>query len=136
MSSQSSLERRSRLPIWVGLGGVLALVAARLSQVSPLPIPRCGLLSLTGVPCPFCGSTRCLIAWSRLDLVQAFSWNPLVATAGLCACAWLVICLLDRILGRTWGRRISQRLRRQPWPAVMIGAVILNWIYLWTAAGR
>lgn len=44
-------------------------------------LPACPFLSLTGLYCPGCGSTRCLHALAHLDLGAAFSMNPLLVLA-------------------------------------------------------
>jgi len=44
-------------------------------------LPPCPFLSLTGLYCPGCGSTRCLHALAHLDLPAAFSMNPLLVVA-------------------------------------------------------
>ncbi len=44
-------------------------------------LPPCPFLSLTGLYCPGCGSTRCLHALAHLDLSAALSMNPLLVLA-------------------------------------------------------
>lgn len=54
----------------------------------------CPLLSLTGVQCPLCGSTRAAGALARGDIAAAWSYNALfvagMAVLACCALAWLL----------------------------------------------
>lgn len=47
----------------------------------------CGMLLLTGAPCPQCGMTRSWVHAVRLDLGAAFFYNP----AGLALLAWVLV---------------------------------------------
>src|SRR5512133_803622 len=72
--------KHSFYPIY-GIVACLALAgAARLIELVPFPLPLCGFRALTGLPCAFCGSTRSFMAWSHLEIAQAFRYNPLVAS--------------------------------------------------------
>jgi len=72
------------------LGLLWGGVAAALVALSPLgarlaaALPPCPLKSLTGIPCPGCGTTRAALALAELDLAAAFAVSPLAA-AGWCA---------------------------------------------------
>ena len=110
------------------------LTAVRAAQRWHLPLPRCGLRTLTGIPCPTCGGTRSLMALSTLELGCAFQFNPLVALAGLGLCGWVALWLLDLCFHRDWaGRsfewlRLALRPRLWPWP--LAAAALINWVYL------
>ena len=117
-------------PAWFAIVCVLVLAVARLIPYLPFPLPRCGFRALTGTPCPLCGSTHALIAWSHLDFKTAFRLNPLVAFAPVAVGVWLVLSLIDRWLGRDWARAAATSLQRKPWPVVILGVAALNWIYL------
>jgi hypothetical protein len=110
--------------------GLLLLAGARLLPLLPVPLPVCGLRALTGLPCPLCGSTRCILAWSHFDAVQAFRCNPLVAAACVAFGAWSVVSLLDASSGRKWAGSVMARLQRKPWPAVLLATALVNWLYL------
>lgn len=107
------------------LGAVLAVirVAGRLMDNCRSPLPHCWLHQVLGVPCPFCGGTRSLAALAAGHLGAALAWNPLVAAAAMAVLAGPVIALLapDR------GLALSARLRA---PALLRGALALNWCYL------
>ena len=97
-----------------------ALVPAALI-VSWLPVdvvPRCPLRTLTGVPCPLCGSTRGVIAAVHGHLGHALELNPasllVLALAALLSIAWLLGWRVERIRIPVW------------W---VVGAFALLWCY-------
>src|SRR6185369_6047530 len=68
--------------LWAGAAvAVLAALPAAPSIAGLLPL--CLFKSALGIPCLGCGSTRALIALSRLDLTTAFSLNPLATLAAV-----------------------------------------------------
>lgn len=73
--------------------GVVGGGIAGAHLVFGIGIP-CPLLWLTGIQCPFCGSTRAAGALARGDLSLAWSFNALLVVGlvilGLLAIAWLV----------------------------------------------
>jgi hypothetical protein len=110
---------------WLALLGAL-----RLAQRLNLGFPFCAMRVLTGIPCPTCGATRALLAWSRLEVTQAFRFNPLVALACVVLCLWVGVALLDACFHKDWAKAAWHRVSRKPWPAALIGAAIVNWVYL------
>ena len=111
-----------------GLLGLLAV--ARLSVEWHLPLPFCGLKRLTGVPCPFCGGTRCLQACSSFDFGDALRWNPLVFLVCIGTALWFALWTGDRLFRREWLATIRRRLVTPALRRLIIGGVVLNWIYL------
>lgn len=110
--------------------------AAALSSVVLQPVwiaiaphlPSCTFRSLTGIPCPSCGTTRAAVALLRLDFGSALAANPLATLAGLAfvvggaaAAIWLVLRGPWPVTRMCWSRG---------WTAVVIGAVVINWVYL------
>ena len=118
------------VPMWIGLGGLGAMVAVRLATAWAWPLPFCLLRKLTGVPCPACGSTRSLLAWTHFDLVGAFRFNPLFALAFVLGLAWLFLWASDRWLGRRWAETIRSRGQKLPWRWIVAVLATLNWVYL------
>jgi len=122
-----------RSPAWAFAGMLLLLAGARLSLVWPIPLPFCLLKRLTGIPCPLCGTTRCLQACSRFDFAAALTWNPLALVACVGVAAWFTAWTADRLWNRRWLGALRRALQVRPLKFGLIGAVFLNWVYLWLA---
>lgn len=71
----------SKRTIWIWLldGVVLLLIlcAGFLAEWMMEAVPTCPV-AVAGYRCAACGSTRCVLALSRLDLATAFSVHPLL----------------------------------------------------------
>jgi hypothetical protein len=115
---------------WIFLAWLAALGIARLTKISPVPLPECGLLKLTGIPCPLCGSTRSLIAWSSLDIQSAFLLNPLVAFGGVVVCLWSIVWFSGKFFGHDWAARLWTRFARLPLARIFAALLFVNWVYL------
>ncbi|MCU1428195.1 MAG: hypothetical protein JWL83_2195 [Actinomycetia bacterium] len=74
----------------------------------------CPLRSLTGIPCPFCGMTRAVVAAVHGDLVASLRFNP----AGVL----LVALAIAMVIG--WR---AQRVRLPAW--LVPAAFALLWTY-------
>jgi hypothetical protein len=106
------------------------LGAARLIPHLPVPLPVCGLRALTGMPCPLCGSTRSLMAWSHLQVAEAFRFNPLAAMAVVATVGWLLLSAFERCSGHRWTTNIAMHFQKRPWLALLLAAIGANWLYL------
>jgi hypothetical protein len=127
---------RLEAPAKAGAEGLWLVVIAAAGVVaaawmwSPLPTPPCLFHTLTGLPCPTCGGTRCLRALLAGDLVAALRWNPLVAlgfaaTAGYGLYAAAVVALrLPRI------RLAVSQTEAWSLRAAVFAALAANWIYV------
>jgi hypothetical protein len=113
-----------------------AAVAAQFAQAHGLPMPVCWFREFTGLPCPTCGGTRCLLAMGHLDFVSALRFNPLIAIGCVGLALWIVIALFDRAF-RT-GVTVKIRRIMSNWPVLQISGalVVFNWIYLLWALPR
>jgi hypothetical protein len=78
---------------------------------------RCPALSVLGIPCPSCGSTRAFAALAEFDLIRALKLNPLMVI-GIFALPFLC---LESAVPRRW--------KAYGWPIFGI-TVLVNWIYL------
>lgn len=119
-------DERHLAYLWLAAAaGALALRPLWLALAPHLR--PCLFRSLTGVPCPTCGTTRAAVAFLEGDFAAAFTTNPLAAAAGL-------VFVVGAPLAAAWA------LARWPVPVipsplprwVRIGAVSLlagNWIY-------
>ncbi len=83
------------------------------------------------MPCPLCGGTRSLAALARLDVFEAFYFNPLVAAVVII----VVVAAIRGIIGHgDWAERA--RFRAMIFgPRVRLfiglGLVFANWSYLY-----
>ncbi|HOS44326.1 MAG TPA: DUF2752 domain-containing protein [Armatimonadota bacterium] len=92
-------------------------------EARPITGPSlCGFRQLTGLDCPSCGLTRAFRAMGRLQVREAFGYNPLGPAVFLVAVgAWLSAVAMLLARGRlpipAWWRRWQPRLF---WMAVII----------------
>jgi len=103
----------------------LALVPAAF-VVGHLPVdvvPSCPLRTLTGIPCPLCGSTRGVIAAVHGHIGHALALNP-ASVAVLVLAAMLV-----------FGWRV-ERVRIPVWCIVAVFAVLWSYQLFKYATGR
>ncbi|MDX2018160.1 MAG: DUF2752 domain-containing protein [Planctomycetota bacterium] len=123
-SAAPTFLARNRWPIallalWsVSVGLIVILTPAG----QPLPV-TCLLRRATGLPCPTCGSTRAILALTRLDPAEALRLNPLVAA----------LALLTPMLIALWV--VFTRAKRPQLSATAITLAIVaalgaNWAYL------
>ncbi|MBI2929013.1 MAG: DUF2752 domain-containing protein [Verrucomicrobia bacterium] len=123
-------QRRSYAPL-IAIGSlVVVLVALRLAVAWRLPLPFCGFKKLTGLPCPFCGSLRSLLAWSHLDLAAAFTWNPLAFLVCLGGAVWFAAWLGAVWFQKSWAAALEGLLARKSSKLILAALVVLNWVYL------
>ncbi len=106
------------------------LGAARVSVDWNLPLPLCGLKRLTGIPCPFCGSTRSVQAFSNFDFVGALRWNPLTFLACIGVALWFALWSADGLFRQRWQGTFWPWLTAPARRRILVGIVALNWIYL------
>jgi len=92
----------------IGVGLVWPLLPAEPPLVCPLR-------ALTGIPCPFCGMTRSVVAALHLDLPASLSFNP----AGIVFIALVVAVLVKPAL--------LTRIRPPVWAVVAVMAVMWLW---------
>ena len=73
------------------------MFAASTDPASPRKFPRCIFLSLTGLECPGCGSTRATHALLHGNLLEAADFNLLYVIAA----PWLAWRFANWMLGRS-----------------------------------
>lgn len=117
-------------PAWGVLVFAVLSVVARFGLHWGLPIPQCWLRRLTGIPCPTCGCTRSLAAWSELNLEHAFFFNPLFFCGCVALMIWLAVSAVERLSGRTFLPNLRIGLRRWSMWKLGILLVAVNWLYL------
>jgi hypothetical protein len=112
-------------------GGLLAAAGLRVAADFGLALlPPCLWRQLSGFPCPGCGCTRSLLAWTHLDPVAAFRFNPLFSLALLLLAGGWILSFLEGPTGaRRWHRLRAASEQPRFWQACAVLAG-LNWIYL------
>lgn len=88
--------------------------------------PLCLFRFTTGYPCPACGTTHMVLAIAEGNFRQAVGHNPLM----FCLAGFVVILLVLRIGLRRRIVFITSASTRRFWSAVIVIAVLANWLYL------
>lgn len=88
--------------------------------------PTCLFRAVSGIPCPTCGSTRCVATLARGDLAGAWLYNPFVCTGLFLLAAYL---LLRLGFGRTVSLGLTRRQRTIAW-LVAAALFLANWAYV------
>jgi hypothetical protein len=117
---------RSVAYLW---GGTVLVLLALSPFASPIgdSLWTCSFKSLTGLPCPSCGTTRAAIALARLDVLGALERYPLPALCWIFFVAGGVVSGAMALAGRT-PPPIPNRLPL--WARWTVAAVVLlNWMY-------
>lgn len=113
--------------LWGGVAAGLVLLAPLAGRIAAA-LPACPFRSLTGVPCPACGSGGAALALARLDVAAAFASSPLAALA----CIAFVAGGLSAGVAAVAGRSVPEPPGRVGVPAraVIAAAVLGNWLFL------
>ncbi|WP_243384462.1 DUF2752 domain-containing protein [Geothrix alkalitolerans] len=126
-------ERSSRLPRppwWaaalVGCWLLLVLGGVLVERRGAPSVETCLFHRLSGHPCPTCGSTRVVLAFTRGDWTGALRLNPLVALGLGLVFLWLLTRLAT---GRTLHMTASLR-ERGALLAVGVTLLLANWIWV------
>ncbi len=111
---------------WWGLGLLLCGgFALKFAPDELFAYLACPIKFFTGWPCLTCGSTRALRALVDLDLITAFTMNPLVTALTLAGVGYLGFGVLTRReppdSERGWSRKVQ---------AIGLLLIVCNWIYL------
>ena len=124
-------EERQLALLW--LAAAISALALRPLWLAIAPLLRpCVFRSLTGLPCPTCGTTRAAAVFLDGHIITALAANPLAAAAGL-------LFVIGAPVATIWAiaRWPVPRLPT-PLPRWMrIGAVLLlivNWLYVISVA--
>jgi hypothetical protein len=108
--------------LWLALVVLCSFLKSSASSFGSL----CLFRSVTGMPCPTCGSTRAMFAIGRGDIATALALNPLLVLALAVGVVWLAGQALLPGETRAWAAIVR---RRHAWLA-LLAALLLNWIYL------
>lgn len=120
-------EERQLAFVW-GVLAASSILLRPLWLVLPPYLPKCAFRSLTGIPCPTCGSTHAALAALHGHPLQALAANPLVALAG-------GVFVVGGLVAPLWAvANLPFPEPPRPWPLrfrITLGAIILaNWAYL------
>jgi hypothetical protein len=106
------------------LAGLALVPAAFVVNAVPVDVvPPCPLRTLTGIPCPLCGSTRGVIAAVHGHLGHALELNP----------ASLLVLVMAAMLVIGW--RV-ERVRIPVWGIVVVFAVLWSYQLFKYSTGR
>jgi hypothetical protein len=112
------------------LWGTVALLLVGASPWAPLAgesLWTCAFKSLTGIPCPTCGTARAAIALARFDFLEALVRYPLPTLAWAFLVAGGIVAGAMALLGRT-PPAIPRRL--PTWArAAVVASILANWVY-------
>jgi hypothetical protein len=122
--------------------GVLAAILAVGLLLTPLPtgtgthtllgLGPCGMLLVTGRPCPTCGITTSLALAAHGRFADAFVNQPMGLLLFALTLLGLVFGVVTIIAGRSWATVVT--LRRAMIVAVALVALgLVSWIYKWNA---
>jgi len=120
-------EERQLALLWLAAAASALALRPLWLAVTPLLRP-CVFRSITGFPCPTCGTTRAATAFLDGNLIAAFTANPLAAAMGF-------LFVVGAPLAVLWAvARLPVPELPLPLPGWMrIGAITLiaaNWIYV------
>jgi len=116
------------------LWGAVALILLAAAPLAPFftgALPACPLKSLTGVPCPGCGTTRAALALAHFDFAAAFAVSPLAAAAWCGLIAGGLAAGALALSGRpvpAWPR--FGRRGEIAWRVAVVAVLAANWVYL------
>jgi hypothetical protein len=127
----ASKEERQLAYLWLVAAASAVVLKPLWLAIVPLLRP-CVFRSLTGIPCPTCGTTRAATAFLDGNLLAAFTSNPLATVAGS-------VFIFGAPLAALWA------VMRWPVPEIpsplhvwmragVIGLLAVNWIYLIASA--
>lgn len=121
--------KRYRNALFATLALIVAIILGRLPESASQFFPKCIFHSLTGIPCPGCGTTR---VWQYLmhgEIYNALYTNPvsLVLEVAFVVCvAWMWI---DSIRGTKTHYKVMHASIK-PWFIVLVVLVTMaNWYW-------
>ncbi|MGC8917620.1 MAG: DUF2752 domain-containing protein [Thermoanaerobaculum sp.] len=120
-------------PLALVTSGALAAVwSARFWPAVGAALPPCPFRTLTGVPCPTCGTTHAFLALAQGNLGAAFAANPLVVASVAVAALLAFLWAGASALGKTLPASVRELQTRWPlWLRVAVaGAILANWIWV------
>jgi len=148
---QSVAPRAADTPSWprasgterLAQAGVLIVLAAALAlglalEPSPtgtgthtvLGLPQCGMLAMTGRPCPTCGVTTSFVLAAHGRFYDALVNQPFGLICFLLVVAGMLVTVATLVTGRSWVPVLTVYGVAVP-AAVLLTLALLSWAYKW-----
>jgi len=110
----------------------IPLLLTFMAPVQAFSLFECPFLTISGLPCPFCGLTRSIWAisagdWTFATFNYPLSWL-LYAALVLMVAGNITSLLTDMKLKRLYFLSITRNQANRS-TAIMIGLILLNWLY-------
>ena len=114
----------------LGLGLVLTPSPTGTGTHQALGLPPCGMLVMTGHPCPTCGVTTSFVLAAHGRFSEALVNQPFGLVLFLAVAAGLLATLATVATGRTWAplARVSVVTTAA---ILMVVLVLASWVYKW-----
>ena len=126
-----SPSRLYSLVLLFGSAGIAWLTYFGLNPASHLSV--CMIRSITGIPCPACGSTRSALAIISGQWTEALMVNPLGYIVILLLATCPVWVMYDILFGKktffTFYHKTENLLRKKPAALTLITIITTNWIW-------
>ena len=118
--------RRYRKP--VALTVAAGFLVACVCCIDGLPL-KCLWRSLTGVPCPGCGSTRAVVALLHGRVAEALWLNPVAVLLCLYAAAVWVALWVDSVADTAGSHRLLHPPLSRAALVIVIAVMLGNWAW-------
>lgn len=121
--------------LWASVAAALAVMFVLWVALVEWPPMVCPMRAVSGLPCPTCGATRALFAFTGGDVAVALRMNPLVGTGLVLALPYVAYAATVAALGLPRLRvRVDARGARFARVAT-VTLLLANWAFL-IADGR
>jgi hypothetical protein len=108
--------------VWMSLGGA----AIWLSSYFDRPVHLCLSKWFTGFACPTCGFTRGIFSLVHGNIIQAWSFNPLLFSVLI---LFFTAAAVRIVLGRSVRIYLTKIERQIAWTLSLV-LIVVNWIYI------
>jgi hypothetical protein len=115
----------------LALGFLLAPAPTGMGTHTAIGLPPCGMLVMTGHPCPTCGVTTSFALAAHGRIGEAFVNQPFGLAVFVCVLGGLLLSGFTLIAGRSWAPLVTVN---RVLATVILLAVIaaVSWGYKWT----
>jgi len=115
----------------LGLGMALVPSPTGMGTHTQLGLPECGMLLVTGHPCPTCGVTTSFVLAAHGRFAESFVNQPFGLVVFLCALGGLVFCVATLVTGRSWLPLLSTYSILVP-IGILVALALVSWAYKWS----